>query len=297
MPDKRVQWTQRRPKALVLGATGLLGQALIKILTERDWRVETLGRADGDMTEPAFLAYRLDRSEADTVFNAIAWTDVDNAEDNPEQARLLNHKLPGNLAGMLKSIGRGRLVHFSTDFVFSGQKEKPWSEEDSPCPVSVYGRTKLAGEQAVLETLPDRACVLRTAWLFGPGRKNFVNTILAKSRTANTVQVVFDQTGSPTYTLDLADWSVALAERQAAGIWHAVNRGQANWAELAAKAIALVGGCCRVIPVTSAQWPQKARRPTWSVLDATKLTGFLGRPPRPWPASLEEYLHNYYSRP
>ena len=281
------------PKALVLGgATGLLGRALTRMLSEEGWEVETLGRADGDVTDAAFLAKRLAKSAADVVFNAVAWTGVDDAEERPEQAHLLNRALPDTLAHILKSMGRGHLVHFSTDFVFSGQGEHAWREEDEPAPASVYGLTKLAGERAVLTTLPDRACVLRTAWLFGPGRKNFVRTILHKSRTADNVRVVFDQTGSPTYTLDLARWSVALAEKRAIGIWHAVNSGRANWAELAAEAIALAGGACQVIPVTSEQWPQKARRPVWSVLDATKLGLFLGRPPRPWAQALRDYLHN-----
>jgi dTDP-4-dehydrorhamnose reductase len=283
------------PKALVLGgATGLLGRALTRVLSEEGWGVETLGRADGDVTNSAFLAKRLAKSAADVVFNAVAWTRVDDAEERPRQARLLNCALPDTLAHILKSMGQGHLVHFSTDFVFSGQGEHAWREDDTPAPLSIYGLTKLAGERAVLKTLPGRACVLRTAWLFGPGRKNFVQAILHKSRTADSVEVVFDQTGSPTYTLDLARWSLALAAKRATGIWHAVNSEQANWAELAAEAIALAGGACQVIPITSEQWPQKARRPAWSVLDATKLGAFLGQPPRPWPQALRDYLHNAF---
>ena len=281
------------PKALVLGgATGLLGQALVRVLAGRNWQVEILGRTDGCLTDIAFLTQRLASSAADVVFNAVAWTGVDDAEDHPEQARLVNCTLPDVLARILKSIGQGHLVHFSTDFVFSGQRRTPWREEDAPNPVSVYGRTKLAGEQAVLRLLPDRSCVLRTAWLFGPGRKNFVETILHKSRIADTVQVVFDQTGSPTYTLDIAQWSAALAEKRTVGLWHAANSGRANWAELAAEAVALTGGRCRVIPVPSEQWPQKARRPVWSVLDVTKLSNFLEQPPRPWPQALRDYLYS-----
>ncbi|MDR2745108.1 MAG: dTDP-4-dehydrorhamnose reductase [Desulfovibrio sp.] len=283
------------PKALVLGgATGLLGQALVNVLAGRGWQVETLGRTDGNLTDIAFLARCLAKSAADVVFNAVAWTRVDDAEDHPEQARLLNCTLPDALARILKSIGEGHLVHFSSDFVFSGQGRIPWREEDAPKPASVYGRTKLAGEQAVLRLLPDRTCVLRTAWLFGPGRKNFVETILNESRTAETVQVVFDQTGSPTYTLDLAQWSAALAEKRAVGVWHAVNGGRANWAELAAEVVALAGSRCQVIPVPSEQWPQKAKRPAWSVLDVTKLSNSLGQPPRPWPQALRDYLYSSF---
>ncbi|MDR3357721.1 MAG: dTDP-4-dehydrorhamnose reductase [Desulfovibrio sp.] len=295
MSKPRARQKTATPKALVLGgATGLLGQALVKVLAGRGWQVESLGRTDGNLTDIAFLTRRLARSAADVVFNAVAWTRVDDAEEHPEQARLLNCTLPDALARILKSIGQGHLVHYSTDFVFSGQERAPWREEDTPKPASVYGETKLAGEQAVLGLLPGSACVLRTAWLFGPGRKNFVETILAKSRAADTVQVVFDQTGSPTYTLDLARWSAALAEKRAAGLWHTVNSGHANWAELAAETLALAGSRCQVIPVSSGQWPQKARRPAWSVLDVTKLGNSLGQPPRPWPQALRDYLYSSF---
>ncbi|MDR1776785.1 MAG: dTDP-4-dehydrorhamnose reductase [Desulfovibrio sp.] len=281
------------PKALVLGgATGLLGQALTRTLTQAGWHVETLGRADGNITDIAFLTNRLAQSGPDVVFNAAAWTQVEEAEAQPEQARLLNCTLPDALARTLKSLGHGHLVHFSTDFVFSGQKNVAWTEQDTPKPISVYGSTKLAGEQAVLEILAERTCVVRTAWLFGPGRKNFVQTILDKAKHAESVQVVFDQTGSPTYSLDLAHWSVALAEKRATGLWHAVNGGQATWAELASEAITLSRCRCRVVPVSSEQWPQKAKRPAWSVLDTSKLAGFLNHAPRPWPQALRDYLYS-----
>lgn len=282
-------------KALVLGgATGLVGQALRRVLAARDWQVETLGRADGNLQDMAFLESRVADADADVVFNAVAWTQVDEAEEHPEEALLVNRTLPDALARILKARGRGRLVHFSTDFVFSGARQKPWTEEDPPHPASVYGRTKLAGEEAVLSVLPERACVVRTAWLFGPGRRNFVETILDACRRRDAISVVHDQTGSPTYSLDLAQWSVELAEREATGIWHAVNSGQASWCELACEAIALTASPCRVEPVASAQWPQKASRPAYSVLDVGKLSEFLGKKPRPWPQALRDFLFSEY---
>jgi dTDP-4-dehydrorhamnose reductase len=280
------------PNALVLGgATGLVGQALYRVLTTRGWQVETLGRADGNLLDMSFLESRLMASRFDVVFNAVAWTQVDEAEDHPDEALLLNRTLPDALARIVKAGQHGWLVHFSTDFVFSEPRQTPWKEEDSPCPASVYGRTKLAGEQAVLDTLPERSSVLRSAWLFGPGRKNFVSAMLAACRCRDSVSIVHDQTGSPTYTLDLAQWSVSIAEKKAAGLWHAVNGGQATWCELAGEAIALTAdNSCRVIPITSDLWPQKAKRPTYSVLDTTKLSNFLGAPIRPWPLALRDFL-------
>lgn len=277
-------------KALVLGgATGLLGQALARALTARGWEVACLGRSQGNLLDPAFLRAALEREAADVVFNAVAWTAVDDAEEHADEAGQLNRALPDMLARIL-AAGNGFLVHFSTDFIFGAGGDTPWGEADEPQPDSVYARTKLEGERAVLAALPDRTCVLRTAWLFGPGRKNFVDAILAACRRRDAIRVVHDQVGSPTYTLDLAQWSAALAERRAAGVWHAVNSGRASWCELACEAVSLAGVSCRVEAIGSEEWPQKARRPAFSVLDNGKLASFLGKAPRPWPQALRDYI-------
>lgn len=278
-------------KALVLGgATGLLGQALVRVLTARGWQVTTLGRGDGNLQDMNFLQERLERAEADAVFNAVAWTQVDDAEDHPEDAMLINRTLPDALARILRNIGSGLLVHYGTDFVFSGNSHRALTEEDVPQPLSVYGKTKLAGEEAVLDDLPDRSLVLRTAWLFGPGRRNFVQTILDACRRRDVISVVHDQNGSPTYTLDLAHWSALLVEAGQTGLWHAANSGRASWCELACEAVSLAGTPCRVEPIPSSEWPQKARRPAFSVLNCDKLATFLGETPRPWPQALRDYL-------
>ena len=283
-------------KALVLGgATGLLGLALTRVLTERGWQVETLGRADGNLLEMPFLEERLAKADADAVFNAVAWTQVDDAEDHPEDALLMNRTLPDALARVLKALGRGHLVHFSTDFVFSGPHQTPWREDDAPHPAGVYGRTKLAGEEAVLRVLPERSCVVRTAWLFGPGRKNFVSTILRLAASSPRLTVVHDQVGSPTFTADLAAMSLALAEAEATGVVHAANGGQASWCELACEAVSLANVDSLVQPITSEQWPQKARRPTYSVLDTGRLTRLTGIKPRPWPQALRDYIFQSFA--
>ena len=155
-------------------------------------------------------------------------------------------------------------------------------------PLNVYGKTRLAGEQAVLQTLPERACVVRTGWLFGPGKRNFVDDILNACHRRDSITIVDDRTGSPTYSLDLALWSIMLAERQATGLWHAVNSGQATWCELACEAVGLAGNECRVEPIPSSQWPQKAPRPPYTVLDCGKLSEYLGMHPRPWTQALRE---------
>ena len=278
-------------KALVLGgATGLLGQALTRALKAHAWEVSTLGRSDGNVLDMNFLQTAIADAQADVVFNTVAYTAVDDAEDHADEACQLNRTLPDSLARLLHAAGKGFLVQFSTDFIFSGAGDVPKKEDDGPHPVCVYARTKLEGEKAVLAALPDRSCIIRTAWLFGPGRKNFVDTILAACQRRDSISVVHDQIGSPTYTVDLAQWSVALAEKQAVGVWHAVNSGQASWCDLACEAISLAGGPCRVAPIDSSEWPQKAKRPSFSVLDNSKLAAFLGKKPRPWPQALRDYI-------
>ena len=201
-------------RALVLGgATGLLGQALVRILTERGWSVETLGRQQGNLLDDAFLAEKLDAARPDVVFNTVAWTQVDDAEDHVEEARLVNRCLPASLACLLKSRESMLLVHYSTDFIFGGQQSsQPLKETDKPHPQSVYASTKLEGEEAVRAALPDRSCVLRTAWLFGHGRKNFVETILNACHRRDEINVVHDQVGSPSFADDVALYSSRLAD-------------------------------------------------------------------------------------
>ena len=281
-------------KALVLGGkSGLLGQALVKVLNERDWEVQSFGRQDGDLSDPDYVERLLGEANADAVFNSLAWTRVDDAEDHQNEADQANRILPSILAKAMARLGHGFLAHFSTDFVFPGDSTIPYPENAPPDPKNVYGSTKLAGEKAVLAALPERSCVIRTAWLFGPGRKNFITSILDACNKRDMISVVDDQIGSPTYSLDLALWSTTLAEKKAAGIWNGVNSGHASWCEFAAEAVALVRGPCKVEPIPSAQWPQKAIRPPYSVLNNEKLAAVIGKKPRPWPQALRDYIFGY----
>lgn len=281
-------------KALVLGGeTGLLGQALVAAAKGRNWEVFTLGRQDGDITDIDFLAGRLESIDPDLIFNSIAWTAVDAAEDNPEEALAINRSFPNALACCIANREKGFLVQYSTDFIFSGNYGRPFKEDEAPRPSSVYGETKLAGEETVLSILPNDSCIIRTAWLFGPWKKNFVSTILNACQKKDSLAVVDDQTGSPTYTLDLAEWSMALAEKRAAGIWHGVNSGYATWCELAGEAVLLTQTHCKIDPIPSEMWPQKAKRPKYSGLDNSKLAQFLGYSPRPWQKALRDYLYGY----
>ena len=278
-------------KALVLGgATGLVGQALMRVLPAAGWESHAFSRTDGNLLDLNFLRTLLEETTPDVVFNALGWTRVDAAEEHPEDALLANRTLPDAIARSLAALGHGHLVHFSTDFVFSGPHDGPWNETEIPKPTSVYGRTKLEGEEAVLKALPERSCIVRTAWLFGPGRSNFVDVILNACSKHEAVSVVHDQVGSPTYTLDLAKWCEKLAQARVTGIWNAVNSGVASWCELASEAISLASAPCRIEPIPGSAWPQAAQRPKNSALDNSKLAEFLGEKPRPWPRALREYL-------
>lgn len=282
------------PSALVLGgATGMLGQALVRAAQARGWTVHTLGRQDGPITSPDFLEERLAALNPRYIFNGIAYTAVDDAEDHPDEANELNKSFPA-LLGRLVRGSSARLVHYGTDFVFNGKKKTPYTEDDATDPLSVYGASKLAGEQALLAAAPDNGCVVRTAWLFGPGRKNFVSTMLKLAASSPRLTVVHDQIGCPTFTNDLAEWSLSLAENGASGVVNGVNGGQASWCELASEAVSLSNGDAVVQPITSAQWPQKARRPAYSVLSTDKLTALTGITPRPWPQALRDYIFQFF---
>lgn len=276
--------------AIVLGGkTGLLGQALSAVLAARGWSVHTPGRQDLDLFDrPAVEAY-IAQTGASILFNTVAYTKVDQAEDEPVEAARLNRQLPLVLGKAALATG-ARLVHYSTDFVFNGKKTSPYTTGDQPDPRSVYGQTKLQGERELLAlNLPD-LLILRTSWLFGPCKINFVTRILELAAIKPELSVVHDQVGSPSYTPDLAANSLALVERGASGIFHVANSGRASWCELATEAVQCADLPCRIKPITSAEYPQKACRPAYSVLDLGAFTAATGLTPRPWVQALREFL-------
>lgn len=280
-------------KALVLGGkTGLVGQALAEALEQAGWEVHSLGREELDYEHTdaaAILEGILDRLEPAYLFNAVAFTNVDAAEDDPEGATLLNRTLPAMLARLVKTRPV-TLIHYSTDFVFNGKKETPYKPEDRPDPLSVYGETKLAGEEAILAMELSRYLIIRTSWVFGPGRRNFITAILDKCRNKEDIKVVHDQVGSPTYSKDLAAYTLKLAESGASGLFHIANSGRASRCELADEAVDLSQFECVVTPVTSGDFPQKAKRPAQTVLDCSSFTKVTGIVPRSWPHALRDYI-------
>jgi dTDP-4-dehydrorhamnose reductase len=283
--------THKEKRAIVLGGkTGLLGRPLAKALTDAGFAVLATTRSELDPFDASAVAGALQSFAATHLFNTIAYTAVDAAEDDPEEAYRLNRDLPA-LLGKACGDARAMFVHFSTDFVFNGEKGRPYTEEDQTAPESVYGASKLAGEQAILDLGLLKYQILRTAWLFGPGKKNFVATILGLAKDREELRVVGDQIGSPTFTMDLAGWSADLAATGKTGLFHAVGSGQASWCELAAEAVAAADLHCRVVSIPSSDYPQKAKRPSYSVLSTTKLAEAIGRQPRPWVQTVREYVY------
>jgi len=278
-------------KVIVLGGvTGLLGVPLTQALRQAGHAVLPTTRGTLDPFDREAVVAAVRAFAADWIVNTIAYTAVDKAEDEPDEAARLNRVLPGNLARICQETGAG-LVHYSTDFVFDGKKTSPYAETDPVDPQSVYGKTKLAGERAILEVGLEKHLILRTAWLFGPGKTNFVEKILGFAKTRDVLKVVHDQIGSPTSTADLSGMTVDLLQAGATGLFHTVNSGRASWCELASEAVSTAGINCEVLPITSAEYPQKAKRPAYSALDTGRFAAAVGHAPRPWIQALREYVY------
>jgi dTDP-4-dehydrorhamnose reductase len=275
---------------LVTGAGGQLGSHLVSLLRESDADVEARTRAELDVTSAAAVDDAVRTARPDVVINAAAYTAVDAAESDEDAAHAVNAVGPGLLAAAVARHG-GRLIHVSTDYVFDGTADRPYEPSDVTGPRTAYGRTKLAGEQAVLST-PGDCCVVRSAWIYGGPAANFVDTMVELEQSRETVDVVADQVGSPTWVRDLAGALITLASSSvAARVLHYANAGAASWFDLAQEVFRGVGADpARVRPVTSAQFVRAAPRPAWSVLSTAAWTACGLAAPREWRLALHEYL-------
>jgi len=222
------------------------------------------GRAELDVTNPEVLARKFDLERPDVVINCAAWTDVDGAEEAEEAAFAVNGKGAGNVAAAANEI-EARVLHVSTDYVFDGAKDAPYVESDQPAPQSAYGRTKLAGEEAVAAA-NKRHFIVRSAGLYGLGGRNFVDTMLRLAEAQNEVTVVRDQVTSPTYTWHLAYGIVRLIEGIEYGVHHMAAAGQCSWYEFAREIFEQAKVECRVLSITSEEFGAAAPRPAFSAL-------------------------------
>ena len=283
---------------LITGASGQLGHEMRNVLTgdQRFHAIYTDVAGDDvtllDITDEAAVDQLVAGEGISIIVNCAAYTAVDAAEDNEPQATILNAEAVGILARVAKRHG-ARMVHISTDYVFDGNACIPYTEDMPTNPQSAYGRTKLAGERVLVDTLGDDAVILRTAWLYSPYGKNFVKTMLALGKDKPALKVVFDQVGSPTCARDLASAIVTVisADQWHGGVYHFSNEGVISWYDFTIAIHRLAGiTTCDVQPCHSDEFPAKAHRPAYSVLDKTKFKTTFGVTVPYWLDSLESTL-------
>lgn len=277
---------------LVVGADGQLGSDLMEVIAEAGHEPVGMDLPIIDITDPESVAAALATVQPHVVVNAAAYTAVDAAEENEAVALAVNGQGPAVLAHAVAASPDTRMVHISTDYVFDGSAETPYSEDAPTNPASAYGRTKAVGEEAVLMALPDRGYVVRTAWLYGANGANFVKTMLRLAESHDTLNVVDDQRGQPTWSRDLARQIVTLVDADApAGVYHGTSSGETTWFDFTRAIFAGAGlDPQRVLPTTTDKFPRPAPRPAYSVLGHDKWASIGVEPIRHWQEALDEAL-------
>ena len=287
---------QKKRKVLVTGACGQLGSEIRRMTAGSDGYIFTdYLPADGilplDICDPEAVAACIDENSVGTIINCAAYTNVEKAEDEPEFCRRINCDGVAILADAALQADAA-MIHISTDFVFDGSKGSPYLETDTPAPLSVYGRTKAESEY-IFRSSGVSGIIIRTAWLYSPYGRNFLKTMLYLGSSRETITVVNDQAGSPTYSEDLADAVlrlVPLAGGKKGEIFNYSNEGVCTWYDFSCEIMRLAGLPCKVIPVTSSEYPQKAVRPAYSYLDKSKIAAELELDVPQWQDSLQKCL-------
>jgi len=275
-------------KLLITGGHGLLGVEIARIF-DRSAEVRTTDREEWDVTDPAACRREVDGFRPDVVIHCAAYTAVDRAESEPEKARLLNVEGTRNVARACRERG-ALMVSFGTDYIFDGASSRPYREEDPANPLSVYGKTKWAAEQALREEGGDHLLV-RTQWMFGPAGKNFIRTILEKARRGEPLRVASDQVGCPTSSKELAGAVRALLAAGARGTVHFSGEGETSWFGLARHVLERCGPpTVALFAANTRDLPYPAPRPAYGVLSKEKYHVITGASPRPWEEAVGEYL-------
>ena len=274
-------------KILITGSDGMLGHDLADVLKGKHELILTTSKTL-DITDKNHVIDFVSSQKPDMLINAAAYTDVDGCEKNQELAYSVNGEGVRNLAMACKKIGCG-LVHISTDYVFSGENTRPWVEDDETGPISVYGKSKLEGEKAICEIL-EKYFILRTAWLYGVNGRNFPKTMLELSENHSKITVVYDEVGTPTYTLDLAQAISKLIETDCYGIYHLTNSGSCSWCEFARYIFEIAGADVEVVPVTADEFARPAPRPSYSVLENRNWVENGFEPLRNYTEAIKEYI-------
>lgn len=275
-------------RVLVTGVKGQLGYDVVNELEERGHESVGIDIEEMDITDAASVETVITEAGVDAVIHCAAYTAVDAAEDNEELCRKVNEEGTRNIARVCKELDL-KMMYISTDYVFNGQGTRPWEPDDEREPLNVYGETKCGGELAVEELL-DKYFIVRIAWVFGVNGKNFIKTMLNLGKTRDSLTVVSDQIGSPTYTYDLARLLVDMIETEKYGRYHATNEGYCSWYEFACEIFRQAGMNVSVSPVDSSAYPAKAKRPMNSRMSKDKLDemGFERLPS--WQDALGRYL-------
>lgn len=277
---------------LVTGANGQLGHEMQRVAKSSNHNYIFTDVADGyeklDITNIEDIRNMVKNNNVDIIVNCAAYTNVDKAESDYDTADLINNTAAGNLATAMKEAG-GTLIHISTDYVFQGDRNTPCQEDWTTNPLGVYGKTKLAGEAAIATT-GCNSIIIRTAWLYSQWGKNFVKTMQSLTATHDTLKVVFDQVGTPTFAGDLADTIAHIintGQTNKTGIYHFSNEGVCSWYDFAKLICKLSGNTCDISPCYSEEFPSPVKRPHFSVLDKRKIKETFGIKVPYWTDSLE----------
>jgi dTDP-4-dehydrorhamnose reductase len=288
-------------RILVIGAKGMLGKDLVEILRSSsrvdqrlDWEVFGWDIEEIDIQEEKNTVTKIESLQPDMVINIAAYTNVDGCESHDEKAFAINAEGMRHVAlGALRC--RAKVVYLSTDYIFDGKKREPYLEDDPPHPLSVYGRSKLRGEQYVQEMVED-ALIVRTQWLYGKYGNNFVASVLRQAREKEVLSIVNDQVGSPTHTIDLSRAISVLIQCDARGVFHVANSDLCTWFAFGQEILKLSGmEGVRIVPISSEELGRPATRPLYSVLNTEKLKRETGMTLRPWSEALKEYLLDWES--
>ena len=274
-------------KLLSTGSHGLLGTNILPIL-ERSFTIIPYDVEEWDITDRDAGERAIQEIRPDIILNLAAYTNVDDCEDCLSLADRVNAEGAGNVADLCRKHNI-KLVHISTDYVFDGENDTPYTENDMPNPASVYGLSKLSGEKKVLANCPD-AIIIRTQWLYGHGGVNFITKITQIAREQGVAEVVNDQRGCPTYTKDLAEPIRLLIEKNRSGIYHVADADSCTWFEFAQEIFSTLRIDVALRPITSQQLNRKAKRPRYSVFDCSKLFRDTGHSMRTWQDALHDYL-------
>ena len=277
---------------LITGGSGQLGIAVSQELDKLGIAFDAWNSKDLDITQSPTVVKAIEKLAPTVIINCAAWTDVDGAETQEIDASRVNSDGPENLSKAAK-LSNSKLIHLSTDYVYSGERQVPWQISDQINPQSAYGRTKAQGESRVLASYPENSFIVRTAWLYSPWGKNFAKTMTKLALKGDgEVRVVNDQLGQPTSASDLAKQLVELGlSTSPAGIYHGTNSGQATWFEFAQEIFKLAGADVgRVIPVSSSEYPRPAKRPSYSVLSHDVWVNSSVKPMRDWQIAVTEVM-------